>query len=381
MAIIGIDATPVSANSKGLPRFIHQLIIALAETSSHHRFVVFVNKRAQLPDLPQAAHITYCSVPIYNALGWSIIQQPIILRRQKIDLLFSCADRIPLLFWGDIIFYLFELPGPRHNLNQANMSAYARFSAKVSELWFPFSVKKSKLVIVSSDATGKSLKETYGTPDDKVTLIYPGRTESFSPGGNDYDKDIMRQRLGAPDGYVLHISSVNDKRDNTPSALRAFYTALPHIPDGIKMVIGGRTDPDKQGLTPLIRELNLDDHLIWTGFIADEDIADVFRSAELYLDTSLYEGFGYQVLEAISCETPVVCSNASSLPEVVGDAAITADPNDFEELAKGIVHVLDSDEVGNQLREKGLTQARRFHWSETVKQIQDVFDRVLGLAP
>lgn len=378
MSNIAIDATPLSVNGKGVPRFLHQLITELTKYQSSHRFTVFVNELADLPNLPQSSNLAYYPVPVRSDLIWGAIQLPRILQTQKIDLLFTCSDRIPLFYQGLILLYLFELPLPRFRLGRESASLYTRFSTLMTALWFPLSLKNAAHILVSSQATFKAITGSYRNLDNKISLVYPGRTETFNAGDATYDKTLMQKRLGAPNGYVFHISSINDKRDNTSTALRSFHSALPSLPHGIKLVIGGQTDPNRQGLTPIIHELGLENYLIWTGFIQNEDMADVYRSAEVYLDTSLYEGFGYQVIEAMSCGTPVVCSDVTSLPEIVGDAAITAHPNDIQGFANGMIAILCSTEFAIELRNKGLAEVKRFSWPSMVNQLIAKCDKLLS---
>ncbi len=379
MARIAIDATPISKNGKGLSHFLKSLLHAIATyVKPHHQFTVFLNAKEELVDLPHVPHIEYVWIDLLNTLYWDLIQLSLTLRRNPVDLLFSCSDRLPLLYSGRILLYLFELPKPRHQLGWESASNYAKFSMCLTDVWFPMSLRHVVGILTSSQSTKQALQDVFAVPSNKIHVIYPGRDETLTPYIADERRSAVRNWLNAPDGYILHFSSINDARDNTAVALHAFHQARAFIPDQTKLVIGGRTDPDRQGLTPLIDELRLQDRLVWTGFVPDEIMADVYRSAELYLDTSLYEGFGYQVLEAMSCGTPVVCSNITSLPEIVGDAALKASPRDIELFSRDIIRVLSSPALSAKMKQMGLQQAARFAWSETVDQLLSIFEQWIG---
>jgi len=377
MARIAIDATPVSITGKGLSRFLTSLITALAKHTRQHEFIVFLNAKNMLPDLPTVPHIKYVKVPLTNSLLWDIFQFPLVLRRQTVDLVFSCSDRLPILYNGRLLLYLFELPGFRHQLNWASASRYAKLSMKITDMIFPFSVRRAKRIIASSHATKEAVCSSFGIDAERVDVIYPGRDETFTPEIKPERRVQIERQLNAPSGYILHFSSVSDPRDNTEVALRAFHASHALLPNKIRLVIAGKANPDAQGLTPVIRELGLETDIAWAGFVPEGDLADTYRSALVYLDTSLYEGFGYQVLEAMSCGTPVICSNVTSLPEIVGDAGVTIAPQDINAFSNAIVDVLKSAEQQKKMRTKGLEQVQKFSWSQAAVQLVEVIESTL----
>jgi glycosyltransferase involved in cell wall biosynthesis len=377
MARIGFDATLISAAGKGVSRFLCLFLSALAEFPTPHHFIVFINERTELPELPAAPHLHYISVPVRNSLTWDMIQLPRVLKEHRIDLLQTCSERLPLTYNGPMMMYLFEVPKYRNRLGWRRASTYARLSMKLTEALFPISLRRAACVVVSSKATQATVMDEYGVSAKKVAVVYPGGDSRFTPRESDFSKATMRERLNAPDGYILHFSSVNDGRDNTSMAVQALHRSLQFYPHAAKLVIAGRTDPVRQGLAEMICRLQLEDRVVWTGFVPDDDLVDIYCSADVYLDPSLYEGFGYQVLEAMSCGVPVICSNVTSLPEVVGDAAITVSPDDEEGFASAIVQVLSSPDLAGMLREKGFMQAKQFNWSTMLQQMHTLYEHVL----
>ena len=354
VARIGIDATPLSLNGKGLSRFLVSLISELSRHQTDHQFVIFVNKLVDLPELPVTQNIQYVQARIRNSLVWDLCQLPLALRHYRIDLLQSCSDRLPFFFSGQILHYLFEIPKYRHRLSEGKTTIYVRLSMTLTATLFPRSLSRANHILTSSHATAKAIVNEYAVPLEKVTVLYPGIEKSFHPVKETSHNSHMREHLGAPEGYVLHFSSLIDRRDNTEIALRAFSTSLKIYPHNRKLVIAGKTDPAKQGLESVVHELGLDKAVRWIGFVPEENLVDVYQGADLYLDTSLYEGFGFQVLEAMACGTPVVCSNVTSLPEIVGNAAITARPDDVEGFAHGIVDLLSSLQRAGEMRQEDL---------------------------
>lgn len=377
MARIGFDATLIAANGKGVSRFLCLFLSALADFPTSHHFIVFVNAFTTLPQLPHAPHLEYVPVPVRNSLMWDLVQLPGALAKYRVDLLQTCSERLPLRYNGPAVLYLFEVPKYRHRLGWRRASVYAKLSMKVTEGLFPLSLRQATRIVASSEATQESIITDYKVSPSKVCIVYPGGDDRFTPGAAGFSKECMRCQFNAPDGYILHFSSLNDGRDNTMMAIQAFHRSLQLAPHSAKLVVAGRTDPVKQGLAEVIAALGLEDRVVWTGFVPDTDLVDLYRSAELYLDPSLYEGFGYQVLEAMSCGLPVICSDTTSLPEVVGDAAIIVPSNDVESFAQSIVRVLSSPEIADTLKAKGLIQAKRFNWTATLQKMHVVYEQIL----
>ena len=377
MPTIGIDAVHLSRGGKGLSRFEGGLINALALHRSRYNFVVFLDKRADLPRLPSAPHMRYVRAAKRSLLAWEQIQLPMLAKRHVVELLLTCSDRLPLLYTKPVMPYLFETPNRRHAAMLPKATKYQTLSATLTRAIFPLSLRKAARIVVSSHATREELARHHRVPESKMAVIYPGPPATFEPPVDERQRASIREKLGAPEGYVLHFSSVNDPRDNTETALRAFHMALQSLDHPRKLLIAGKCDLEAQGLTGLVEELGLRPHIILTGYVPDELLADIYRGADLYLDTSLYEGFGFQALEAMLSGTPVICSNTTSLPEVVGDAGILVGPKDVEGFACAITRVLCSPVLAAQMRERGIERGRLFNWEATLRQLEQTYSELL----
>ena len=145
-----------------------------------------------------------------------------------------------------------------------------------------------------------------------------------------------------------------------------------------KIVIVGKKDKAYDEIFDIIKNYDLQNRVVFTGFVPDKDLVLLYNAATLFVYPSLYEGFGLPLLEAMSCGTPVITSNLSSLPEVVGNAAITVNPYDFEELAKKIDKVLSDKELQKILIKKGVNRAKEFTWEKTALETIKVYEKVLN---
>jgi glycosyltransferase involved in cell wall biosynthesis len=185
--------------------------------------------------------------------------------------------------------------------------------------------------------------------------------------------DAVRQKYGLAERYTLYLGGL-DKRKNVPALLRAF-AALGDV--DWQLAISGRLRRDNPSLFPdlpaLAVELGIERRVRFLGFAPDEDKPALMRGATLFAFPSLYEGFGMDPLEALACGTPVVCSNRSSLPELMGDAALLVDPDDSAALAAAIRRVLIDAELRVDLAARGPAQAGKFTWTKTSKETCEAY--------
>jgi glycosyltransferase involved in cell wall biosynthesis len=205
------------------------------------------------------------------------------------------------------------------------------------------SLRRAAVVLTGSQATADEIRDVV-----PARPLYPGLEPRFRPGPSE-----------ERDPYVLHIGS-NDPRDDTATALRAANGA------GARLVVaGGWNGPATEGV-----EL--------VGRVSDERLVELYQGAAVFLDTSLYEGFGYQVLEAMACGTPVVASRATSLPELVGDAGLLCPPGDAAAFADALKRLLGDPSRRAQLRERGIGRAREFTWDRTAHALDAALTEALS---
>jgi glycosyltransferase involved in cell wall biosynthesis len=241
--------------------------------------------------------------------------------------------------------------------------------------WLPRVVPRVDAVITVSQASKADIVRYLKVVPSKVRVVYRWVHAALRPSHTD---EIARAKAQyrLPDAYILFLGSV-EKRKNVQGLLHA-YAQLRQMGEALPLVVVGVRRWNSAGLARTLRELDLEQHVLFSGYVPDADLPALYSGADLFVFPSLYEGFGLPPLEAMACGTPVVCSNAASLPEVVGDAAITVDPCDVEGLAEAMHRVLTDVELQEQLREKGLEQARQFTWERTARETVAVYREVCG---
>ena len=242
----------------------------------------------------------------------------------------------------------------------------------------PPAVRSAAAIICGSDNSKCDIVKAYGIPSDKVRVIpYGVDHERFHPGAT-LERN-WAQALGIRDGYVLHVGTFS-YRKNIPTLLHAVAHLRARGMWGNRQVVlaGSQRLSIKGGheVFETIRELDLSGSVVLTGHTPDEHIPGLYAHAGLLVVPSLYEGFGFPVLEAMAVGTPVVCSDTSSLPEVAGDAAIFFPPHDHYALARAMEDLLRNPSIAEQLRRKGFEQARQFTWQRAAEQTIGIYREV-----
>jgi glycosyltransferase involved in cell wall biosynthesis len=233
----------------------------------------------------------------------------------------------------------------------------------------PRSVNRADLVLADSEATRADLITHLGTPPDKVKVLYGGVDPRFRPEPEPGENERLRARYGIGDRpYVLSVGTLQPRK-NYARLIQAFA----QLADLHLLIAGGRgwlyqdilAEVEKHG-----------DRVRILGFVDDADLPALYRNAVLFAFPSLYEGFGFPVLEAMACGVPVVTSSVSSLPEVAGDAALLVDPLDVDGLAEAMARALEDADLRQAMVARGLVQAAWFTWERAARQLLAAFDGV-----
>jgi glycosyltransferase involved in cell wall biosynthesis len=235
-------------------------------------------------------------------------------------------------------------------------------------------MKRAAVVVADSTQTKRDLVRFVGIDPERVTVVFPGLNQLFAP---DEARGLaLRRRYGLGSGAVLlQVGGIFYK--NLPGILRV----LGRLRKGGLDVRLARVGPALGGSDrALAEQLGLADSVLELGMMADADLPALYNAVDLLLFPSLYEGFGWPPLEAMASGTPVVCSRAGSLDEVVGDAALTADPEDVEALAWHAASVLTDSGLKTALIERGLAHAAGFNWDRTAERMVGVYRDVMARA-
>ncbi len=370
---ITIDYTAAYEQGGGIGRYVRELVAALARIDGETPYKLFVAgaTRANLP-APMGKNFTWQPTrltPKWLARIWHRAQLP-----------------IPVEWWcGESeIFHAtdFVLPPTKsstytlltvHDLSFVRVpeAASPRLKAYLDAV-VPRSVQRANHVLADSMATKEDLIELYGTSPDKITVLLSGIDTRFKPVHDEKVLSTIRQKYNIPQRpYLFTIGTVQPRKNY--SRLVLALKLLHERGYDIDLVIAGGKGWLDNPIYTTIRESGLEQHIHMVGFVDDEDLPALYSAAELVAFPSLYEGFGFPVLEGMACGTPVLTSNVSSLPEVAGDAAIMVDPYNVEAIADGLIKILGDNKLRDELIAKGFEQAKRFTWEKAATHLKSIY--------
>jgi glycosyltransferase involved in cell wall biosynthesis len=372
---ICIDVSPAVHHRAGLGRYAQELTAALLDVDQENEYVGFYHHPSDArvdPALQRLPHLT----TNLSTKPWRMSALLAHLARFPQDRLFPGVDLfhatdhlLPRLSRVKSVFTLHDL------IFRFYPEAHKPLNRWFLTLMMPRFLQAADAVIAVSECTRRDAMRLYGLDEAKITVVYEGvnpRFRAAPPGA----VTSARQKYGLPNSFMLSLGTIEPRKNLT--LLLEAYHALRMQGTECGLVIVGTKGWLYEGFFRRLRELGLEDEVIFPGFVPEEDLPAVYSGADLFVFPSLYEGFGLPVLEAMACGTPVVCSNTSSLPEIVGDAAIMLDPLDRAAWISAMTAVLDSRALRGDMKEKGLQRAKRFSWEETAKKTVDVYRHVLS---
>lgn len=249
---------------------------------------------------------------------------------------------------------------------------FPEFYSSIHKYYYSFIVKpaakRAKKILTVSEYSKMDIIKWLECDEDKVVVTYNGVEDRFRIIENKEKLLKVKKKYNLPDRFILYIGNMKPHKN-----VKNLVKSMQHVNQDVKLVINGKPNGE---IDIIIKEFNLQEKLQFIGYVDDEDLPAMYNLAELFLYPSLYEGFGLPPLEAMSCGCPVITSNTSSLPEVVGDTQIMVDPYDVFELGNAINLVLSNEDLRQKMIQKGLEQSKRFTWERTARETLDVYEEV-----
>jgi glycosyltransferase involved in cell wall biosynthesis len=371
---IGLNITYWVPNAMGGSQtYQRQLIAALAAAGGEAEYTVFLNASgAKSFTRPSARFRTrVCRLPGSQRLLrvlWEQAILPMRLRTQGIDVLHSLGYLSPIAAPGATVTTVLDMVQYVHpeDIEPAKRLLW--------RILFPLSLRRATAIIVISESVKRELARFFPWAAAKATVV-PLAVDPvrFSPG----PAGPCAAARGRP--FLLAVSTISPHK-NPVRLVEAFARVRRERPGlDLELVLAGLMRQEQGALLRrTARSLGVSEHVIFAGRVPDGELIQLYRSAEMLVFPSLYEGFGLPVLEAMSCGCPVVSSNLTSLPEVTGDAALLFNPKDVAEMAGRIAEVLDSRSTRERLIARGLERARLFSWQSIAERTMAVYRQCLG---
>jgi len=361
IGLVGYEANV--AHRVGSNQYAYELLKAIHKQDNVNDFFVFLPTQP-LPDMPKPkANWRYLVVEPRRL--WNIFGLPRALYRQRhqLDLVFNPGHYSPLFCPCPLVVSIMDL-------------GYLRFPDQFTwpiflklKFWTSFSLKKASHIFAISESTKQDIIFRYGVVNSKISVTYPGHQQNSNNQISNIQKIKNKYKISGD--YLLFLSTLKPNK-NIEGLLEAFKIVLKSNP-GLSLVIAGRKGWLFENIFAKVRQLNLENKIIFTGFVDEIDKPALMNHAAVFVLPSFWEGFGVPVVEAMAYGTPVVVSNAGSLPEIVGRAGIIVDPHRPADIAAGIVKALKNKQ---KLAKLCKIQASKFSWEKCARETLAVFHRL-----
>jgi glycosyltransferase involved in cell wall biosynthesis len=376
---IAIDYTAAHEQSAGIGRLVRELIrhLAIADQETDYRLFVAGATTDHLPTTP-GPNFTWKPTrisPRWMARLWHRLLLPV-----PVEAFVGPID----LYHATDFALLPTMPGTKtiltvHDLSFVTVPRSAHPAQKrYLDRVVPRSVRRATHVIADSQATKEDLINLYGTPPDKISVLLSGVNAIYRPMEDAELRREIRAKYKIPPeaDYLFSIGTVQPRK-NYGKLMSAVARLRDEFPQLHLVIAGGRGWLDGP-IYQAMDVLNLHDRVHFIGYVEDEDVPVLYSDALCTAYVSLYEGFGFPVVESMACATPVITSNVSSMPEVAGTAALLVDPYDIDAVTDAIRRMATDIRFRERLVEAGLRQAKRFTWEQAAQELLTIYGRVLS---
>lgn len=376
--LIGIDASRATAGQRtGTETYSLRLICALLGLRSGHRFRLYTNGAPHIPGIPESPAAAVRAIPFPRL--WTHIRLSAEMLIRPPDLLFVPAHVLPLIHPRRSVVTVHDL-GYLH-YPDAHRPADRRYLGW-STRW---NARQATLVLADSQATKDDLARAYGVDPARIRVVYLGRDEMLGPVRDAHVVAAARERYGIAGRYLLYVGTLQPRK-NLARVIEAFARAAGDLAfsrpgrgaEDLQLILAGRRGWLYDDLFAQVERLGLRQRVLFPGYIPAEDLPALLSGATAFVFPSLYEGFGFPVLEAGACEVPVITSNTSSLPEVAGDAALLVDPHDVDAIADAMRRLLTDPDLRAELIRRGRENVKRFSWEKCARETLAVLEEAAG---
>lgn len=358
---IGLDARMLTYS--GIGTYLRNLVSMLLDLPGEEEYFLF-GKDAEVQSILKERRyrgITWKAGP-YDL--WSLLMNPI--KKSNVDVFHCPHYNMPFGIKQSSVITIHDL------IHLVCPDLLTDRRAHWYASWMlPSAAHRASHIITVSEYSKHEILQHLKIPETKVTVIYHGVEEAFHPLSK-VEVESYRIARRLPERFLLSVGLLKPHK-NVVRLLQAF-SAL-HL-DGVSLILVGKRDSRYRELDMILEKETLHQNVIFLSSIPFEELPLLYNAAESLILPSLYEGFGLPALEAMACGTPVVCSQATSLPEVVGDAAVLVDPLLVSSLAEGMKNILGDFTLRSELRRKGLERAKQFRWQDSAAKTLKVYREV-----
>ncbi|OGY29500.1 MAG: hypothetical protein A3F35_00385 [Candidatus Woykebacteria bacterium RIFCSPHIGHO2_12_FULL_45_10] len=379
---IFIEGSALFKERTGVVQYTKRLVEATARTYPEHSYTVFGFKFFTRPlpqnPFPKKLGIRFKIVRLVPGRGYNLLFKWGVA--PPIDLLLrSCPD---IVFFPNFVRWP-VISRKTKTLLAVHDLSFVHFGQFTHPKNLPYmlkhvsrSINHASHILTISESSKRQIIEHYKVNPEKISIVTPAidHAEFFPRTQNEIS--MIRKKYKLPTKYILYASTL-EPRKNVEGILQAYAALDEKLKKTNGLVLtGGKGWKDESILKTIAELKNIGENITQTGYAPDEDLPAIYSGASLFVYPSFYEGFGIPLLEAMACGVPVICSDNSSLPEVVGDAAILIKAESAQAITKAISKVLSDSKLAKSLRQKGFAQAKKFTWEKSATKLLKVFQKL-----
>lgn len=372
---IGIDARFYGPESKGLGRYTKELVDNVLRQDQENEYVVFLRKENFDSFKTDNSRVK----KVLADIRWYTFKEQIIfpwlIWREKLDFVHFTHFNVPLFTPVHFIITIHDLILTKHSTARASTLSPVLYWFKnlAYRVVIFFAAKRARIIIAISEFTRQDVIKKFKVDKSKVKMVYEGVATSLNRTKKTDDKKvILGYNIHRP--YLLYVGNAYPHK-NLEGLIRIFPKIKEKFPD-LKLVLVGKKDYFYARLSALAKDSRQENSIIFPGFVPDNDLISFYKLSEAYVFPSFFEGFGLPPLEAMQHSCPVVSSNETCLPEVLGKAAIYFNPHNTKEMVKQIIRILQDTELQFELKEKGLRQVEKYSWQTCAKETLSIYNQI-----
>jgi glycosyltransferase involved in cell wall biosynthesis len=378
---IGIDSRFAVGKRRGIGNYTLKLIQNLAMIDSENQYVLYTDRVDDEGTLPDCANFEVKQISPSNYLLWEQIALPLQARRDSLDILHCTGNTAPIFIDKRMklistIHDVMYLKDSRELAESASL--YQRAGRLYRRMVVPRTIDQLSMVVTVSEFSKNDIsKHMRGFNDGRIRVTREASGIEFCQINRSEALEEIQNRFDFAGDYILALGAL-DPRKNTKLVIQQFLELKNELHFNEKLLIAGVPNWRQTDIFKIAQGSDGSKDIMFLDFVSGKDLALLYSAATVFLYPSLYEGFGIPPLEAMACGVPVIASNTTSIPEIVGDAALLIDPLNGEELKSALMRLLTDDAFRDLLRERGFKQERKFSWRKMALETLDVYKEVYG---
>jgi glycosyltransferase involved in cell wall biosynthesis len=368
---IGIEAQRIFRPKKhGMDVVAIELIKNLQELDKTNEYFVF--SAGGVNDIFSAtSNFHFKSFSSFIYADWEQLQLSRQLKKTNLDLLHCTANTAPLKLSLPLIVTIHDII----YLEKVDFrgTAYQNLGNLYRRFIVPKIAEKARLIITVSEFEKRNIVEKLNLPQEKIKVLYNGVSSQFNTDYPKEDVEEFRKAYGLPNQFIMFLGNTAPKK-NTLNVIRAYLDYCQGRSTAIPLVL---LDYKREFVSKILQQANashLISNFVFPGYVPYNKIPLMYNAATLFLYPSLRESFGLPILEAMACGVPVITSNCSSMPEVAGSAAEIIDPFNHKDLSNAINRILESEDLKQIYRKKGVERSKQFTWRKTTEDLLQVYE-------